>query len=45
MEAGGLAPVPARLSVARPKRQSTASWPLIDRIGYRLCWATGIALP
>jgi phosphate transport system permease protein len=44
MEAGGLAPVPARLSVARPKRQSTASWPLIDRIGYWLCWATGIAL-
>ncbi len=44
MEAGGLAPVPARLSVARPKRQSTASWPLIDRIGYWLCWAIGIAL-
>jgi phosphate transport system permease protein len=28
----------------RPRRQSTASWPLIDRIGYWMCWATGIAL-
>ena len=23
---------------------STASWPLVDRIGYWLCWATGIGL-
>ena len=38
----GLAPV--GLAVARPRRQSTASWPLIDRIGYWLCWATGVAL-
>jgi phosphate transport system permease protein len=30
--------------VVRPRRQSTASWPLIDRVGYWLCWATGIAL-
>lgn len=35
---------PVGLAVARPGRQSTASWPLIDRIGYWLCWATGIAL-
>jgi phosphate transport system permease protein len=35
---------PAGLAVVRPRRQSTASWPLIDRIGYWLCWATGIAL-
>jgi len=35
---------PAGLSVVRPPRQSTASWPLIDRLGYLLCWASGIAL-
>jgi phosphate transport system permease protein len=35
---------PAGLRVVRPPRASTASWPLIDRIGYGLCWATGIAL-
>jgi phosphate transport system permease protein len=28
----------------KPGRQSTSSWPLIDRIGYWLCWATGLAL-
>jgi phosphate transport system permease protein len=39
---GALAPV--GLAVARPRRQSTTSWPLIDRVGYWLCWATGIAL-
>jgi phosphate transport system permease protein len=38
-----LAPGP-NLPVVRPRRQSTASWPLIDRVGYWLCWATGIAL-
>ena len=35
---------PAGLRVVRPPRQSTSSWPLIDRAGYLLCWATGIAL-
>ena len=35
---------PAGLSVRRPPRQSIASWPLLDRAGYLLCWATGIAL-
>jgi phosphate transport system permease protein len=39
---GALAP--AGLAVVRPRRQSTASWPLIDRVGYWLCWTTGIAL-
>lgn len=40
-----LAPTPpAGLSVSRPPRQSTASWPLIDRLGYWLCWISGIAL-
>jgi phosphate transport system permease protein len=38
-----LAPGP-HVPVVRPRRQSTASWPLIDRVGYWLCWATGIAL-
>ncbi len=35
---------PAGLSVMRPGRESRASWPLVDRIGYQLCWAAGIAL-
>jgi phosphate transport system permease protein len=35
---------PSGLAVVRPRRQSTSSWPLIDRVGYWLCWATGIAL-
>ncbi len=35
---------PPDLAISRPRRQSTASWPLIDRIGYGLCWATGVAL-
>ncbi len=35
---------PTGLSVVRPPRQRTTSWPLIDRIGYLLCWATGIVL-
>jgi phosphate transport system permease protein len=38
-----LAPGPS-VPVVRPRRQSSASWPLIDRVGYWLCWATGIAL-
>jgi phosphate transport system permease protein len=42
MEAGGLAPAPP--IAVRPRRQSTAAWPLADRIGYALCWATGVAL-
>jgi phosphate transport system permease protein len=35
---------PAGLPIVRPPRQSTASWQLIDRVGYWMCWATGIAL-
>jgi phosphate transport system permease protein len=34
-------PVPA---LVRPPRDSTASWPLSDRLAYWLCWATGIGL-
>ncbi len=44
MSAEGTLAAPAELAVVRPQRQSTASWPLIDRIGYWLCWASGIAL-
>lgn len=44
MASAGLAQAPDGLNVARPRRQSAASWPLIDRVGYWLCWATGIAL-
>jgi phosphate transport system permease protein len=28
----------------RPRREGTSAWPLIDRICYWLCWATGIGL-
>lgn len=35
---------PPGLAVSRPSRQSTTSWPLIDRLGYGLCWATGVVL-
>ncbi len=35
---------PPGLHVARPPRHGTGSWPLIDRIGYGLCWASGIGL-
>jgi phosphate transport system permease protein len=34
------APAPA---VVRP-RDSISSWPLIDRVGYALCWVAGLAL-
>jgi phosphate transport system permease protein len=36
---GVRAPVPVK-----PARERTASWPLVDRIAYWLCWATGIGL-
>jgi phosphate transport system permease protein len=35
-----LGPPPA----VQPPRERTSSWPLLDRIAYWLCWATGIAL-
>lgn len=45
MAAEGMTPAaPAGLTVMRRPRQSTSSWPLIDRVGYWLCWASGIAL-
>ena len=28
----------------RPPRERISSWPLVDRMFYRLCWATGIGL-
>jgi phosphate transport system permease protein len=33
-----------RAAIARPSREGSRSWPLVDRIGYCLCWATGIGL-
>jgi phosphate transport system permease protein len=35
---------PASLRIVHPPRRSTASWPLVDRLGYLVCWATGIGL-
>jgi len=31
-------------AIVRPRHDSTAAWPLIDRLGYWLCWVTGIGL-
>lgn len=36
------APPPS--AIARPSRDGTAAWPLVDRVAYWLCWATGIGL-
>jgi phosphate transport system permease protein len=30
--------------IVRPRREGTASWPLVDRIFYGLCWVAGIGL-
>jgi phosphate transport system permease protein len=47
MATAGLAPTrptaPPR-AIARARREGTASWPLIDRLGYWLCWTVGIGL-
>jgi phosphate transport system permease protein len=44
MATAQLAPKQSGPAVVRPPRETTASWPLIDRMGYWLCWATGIGL-
>jgi phosphate transport system permease protein len=31
-------------AIVRPRRESTTSWPLIDRLAYGLCWVVGIGL-
>jgi phosphate transport system permease protein len=35
---------PSGTTIARAPRERTASWPLVDRIGYLLCWAVGVGL-
>jgi phosphate transport system permease protein len=46
MADAALAPAPLVPSqpVARPRREGTSAWPLIDRVGYWACWATGALL-
>jgi phosphate transport system permease protein len=45
MSAAPLAPAPPRGSaISRAPRERTSAWPLVDRIGYWLCWAVGIGL-
>lgn len=45
MAAGELAPSPpSGTAIARAPRERTTSWPLVDRIGYWLCWTVGIGL-
>ncbi len=43
-QAPTLTPRPPAGTIVRPRRQSTAAWPLLDRLGYWLCWAAGVAL-
>ncbi len=31
-------------AILRPRRESTAAWPLVDRLCYGLCWVVGIGL-
>jgi phosphate transport system permease protein len=35
---------PSGAAIARAPRERIASWPLLDRIAYALCWAVGIGL-
>jgi phosphate transport system permease protein len=35
---------PARNGRATRSRDSLSAWPLVDRLGYALCWAAGLAL-
>jgi phosphate transport system permease protein len=44
MATAQLLPDPGMPAIVRPARDGTASWPLVDRVGYWLCWATGIGL-
>jgi phosphate transport system permease protein len=45
MSAAPLAPAPPRGSaISRTPRERTSAWPLVDRIGYWLCWTVGIGL-
>ena len=42
-------PIPAAVvtpisAIVRPRRESTSTWPLVDRLAYWLCWAVGIGL-
>jgi phosphate transport system permease protein len=41
--AAAATPVPPA-AVVRPPRERVSSWPLVDRLFYGLCWASGIAL-
>ncbi len=43
LELASAAP-PSGSAIARPPRERTSSWPLIDRVAYCLCWAVGIGL-
>jgi phosphate transport system permease protein len=38
---GDTARVPGGAAIVHPRRQTTGSWPLIDRVGYWLCWGAG----
>ena len=40
---GPPAPAPGT-PIARAPRERTSAWPLVDRVGYALCWAVGIGL-
>jgi phosphate transport system permease protein len=44
MAGGALAETTGPPAIVRPRHEDTASWPLVDRIFYGLCWVVGIGL-
>ncbi len=44
MATAALSPAPQGPTIVRPPREDTSAWPLVDRLCYWLCWATGVGL-
>jgi phosphate transport system permease protein len=44
MSTAEVTPAPRPGAIVTPARRGTGSWPLVDRVAYWLCWATGIGL-
>jgi phosphate transport system permease protein len=44
LETGRRTPAPAAAAVRGRGRDSLSAWPVVDRVGYVMCWAAGLAL-
>jgi phosphate transport system permease protein len=44
MASAELSSAPRPPAAVRPRRERVGSWPLLDRLAYLLCWATGVGL-